>query len=94
MRDDLPRSRMRSGEEIRRQKFSDQDEYRDAKQWIGDWQEKDRQVKDYEKNVLQCRTQIETLKTQTGGRRREGLKPTGRGSRKSCRNLKRSGKRS
>ena len=27
-------------EEIRRQKFSDQDEYRDAKQWIGDWQEK------------------------------------------------------
>ena len=60
-------------EEIRRQKFSDQDEYRDAKQWIGDWQEKDRQVKDYEKNVLQCRTQIETLKTQTGGRRREDV---------------------
>ena len=60
-------------EEIRRQKFKDQDEYRDAKQWIGDWQEKDRRVKEYEKNVLQCRTQVETLKTQTEGRKREDI---------------------
>ena len=60
-------------EEVRRQKFKDQDEYRDAKQWIGDWQEKDRRVKEYEKNVLQCRTQVETLKTQTEGRKREDI---------------------
>ena len=64
---------MRSVKKSADRSFSDQDEYRDAKQWIGDWQEKDRQVKDYEKNVLQCRTQIETLKTQTGGRRREDV---------------------
>lgn len=60
-------------EEIRRQKFKDQDEYRDAKQWIGEWQEKDRKVKEYEKNVLQCRTQVETLQTQTEGRKREDI---------------------
>ncbi len=60
-------------EEIRRQEFKDQDEYRDAKQWIGDWQEKDRQVKEYEKNVLRCRTQVETLKIQTEGRKREDI---------------------
>lgn len=57
--------------EIRRQEFKDQDEYRDAKQWISGWKDKDRRVKEYEKNVLQCRTQVETLKTQTEGRRRE-----------------------
>ena len=60
-------------EEIRKQEFKDQDEYRDAKQWIGDWQEKDRRVKEYEKNVLQCRTQVETLKAQTEGRKREDI---------------------
>lgn len=60
-------------EEIRKQEFKDQNEYRDAKQWIGDWQEKDRRVKEYEKNVLQCRTQVETLKKQTEGRRREDI---------------------
>ena len=60
-------------EEIRKQEFKDQDEYRDAKQWIGEWQEKDRRVKEYEKNVLQCRTQVETLKAQTEGRKREDI---------------------
>lgn len=59
--------------EIRRQEFKDQDEYRDAKQWISEWREKDSRVKAYEKNVLQCRTQVETLLTQTEGRRREGI---------------------
>ncbi|HIX63645.1 MAG TPA: SMC family ATPase [Candidatus Mediterraneibacter colneyensis] len=60
-------------EEVRRQQFTDQAEYRDAKQWIADWQEKDRQVKEYEKQVLQCRAQVETLKSQTEGRQRENL---------------------
>ena len=61
--------------EIRRQEFADQDEYRDAKQWIAEWREKDRKVKEYEKNVLQCRTQISTLKQQTGDRKRESVEP-------------------
>lgn len=60
-------------EEIKKQQFQDQAEYRDAKQWISDWQEKDRRVKEYERNVLQCRAQIETLKKQTEGRSREDL---------------------
>lgn len=62
-------------DEIRRQKFADQDEYRDAKQWIAEWQDKDSKVKEYEKNVLQCRAQISTLEGQTGDRQRESVEP-------------------
>lgn len=60
-------------DEIRRQNFADQDEYRDAKQWIEKWQDKDGKVKEYEKNVLQCKAQIGTLEQQTGGRKRESV---------------------
>lgn len=62
-------------EEIRRQKFEDQEEYRDAKQWIAEWQDKDSRVKEYEKNVLRCRAQIGTLEQQTGERKRESVEP-------------------
>lgn len=58
-------------EEIRRQQFQGQEEYRDAKQWIPDWQEKDRKVKEYESELLRCSAQAETLGKQTEGRRRE-----------------------
>lgn len=60
-------------EEIRRQRFEDQNEYRDAKQWIGKWQEKDRMVRKYENELLQCSAQVQTLQRQTEGRRREDL---------------------
>lgn len=62
-------------DEIRRQKFADQDEYRDAKQWIAEWQDKDSKVKEYEKNILQCKAQISTLEQQTGDRKRESVEP-------------------
>lgn len=60
-------------EEIRRQQFISQDEYRQAKQWIEGWQDKAAQVKAYEDAVLKARTQAETLKEQTKGRKRENI---------------------
>lgn len=60
-------------EEIRRQQFSDQDEYREAKRWIEGWQEKASRVKAYEDAVLKARAQTETLNEQTKGRKRENV---------------------
>ncbi len=57
--------------EIRKQEFKDQDEYRDAKQWIEEWQQKERKVKAYENQLLEQRAKVETLRRQTEGRRRE-----------------------
>ena len=57
--------------EIRRQEFKDQMSTVTQSSGSAGWKDKDRRVKEYEKNVLQCRTQVETLKTQTEGRRRE-----------------------
>lgn len=61
--------------EIRNRQFKDQDEYREAKRWIEGWQQKDRNVKEYETKALQCRIRIETLENQTGGRKREDTAP-------------------
>lgn len=60
-------------EEILRQEFRDQDEYRDARQWIQGWQEKDRKGKEYERQLLEQRAKVETLRHQTEGRQREDL---------------------
>ena len=57
--------------EIRKQEFKDQDEYRDAKQWIEDWQQKERKVKAYENQLLEQQAKAETLRRQTEGRMRE-----------------------
>ncbi len=56
--------------EIQRQKFKDQEEYRNAKQWIEGWQEKEKKTADYDKALIQNRAQIETLGRQTAGRER------------------------
>lgn len=58
-------------EEIRRQQFRDRDEYREAKQWIEGWREKEERVRQYENMILQNTSRIETLKKQTEGRKRE-----------------------
>ncbi len=60
-------------QEIRRQQFKDQAEYREAKQWIEGWQEKEKKAADHETAILQNRTQIETLMNQTAGRERENV---------------------
>lgn len=60
-------------EEIRRQQFAGQEEYREAKRWIEGWQDKAAQVKAYEEAVLKARAQTETLKEQTKGKKREDV---------------------
>ncbi len=57
--------------EIRRQNFTDQQEYRSARQWIEGWQEKEKKAADYETAMIRNRTQIETLTHQTAGKKRE-----------------------
>lgn len=57
--------------EIRRQEFKNQDEYRDARQWIQDWKEKEGKVREYEKNLLEQQAKTETLLHQTEGHLRE-----------------------
>ena len=61
--------------EIRNRQFKDRDEYRAAKQWIKGWRQKEQKAKEYNEKVLQCRTRIETLENQTGGRKREDPVP-------------------
>ncbi len=60
-------------EEIRRQQFAGQEEYREAKRWIEGWQDKADQVKAYEEAALKARVQAETLKEQTKGKKREDV---------------------
>ena len=60
-------------EEIRKQQFAGQDEYREAKRWIEGWQDKAGQVKEYEDAVLKAHAQTETLKEQTKGKKRENV---------------------
>lgn len=57
--------------EVRLQQFKDQSEYREAKQWIEGWQEKDKRVREYEEDVLKKQAALETLRRQTEGRRKE-----------------------
>lgn len=60
-------------EEVRRQEFKDQEEYRSAKQWIDGWRDKEKQVAEYEAALLKNRAQTETLIRQTAGKKREDL---------------------
>ena len=58
-------------EEISRQEFTSQEEFREAKQWIEGWREKDKEVKEYDRQLLEKKAKIETLKEQTAGEKRE-----------------------
>lgn len=59
--------------EIRKQSFTDQEEYREAKKWIQGWQNKAAQTKEYEEALLAARTQVSTLQEQTKGKRRDNI---------------------
>lgn len=59
--------------EIRRQKFDTQEEYREAKQWIDSWRDKEKKGKEYDDRVLKNSSQIETVRGQVSGRKREDL---------------------
>ena len=58
-------------EEISRQEFTSQEEFREAKQWIEGWREKDKEVKEHDRQLLEKKAKIETLKEQTAGEKRE-----------------------
>lgn len=58
-------------EEIRKQEFASQEEFREAKQWIEGWREKENRVKEYDRQILEKKAKIETLKEQTAGTKRE-----------------------
>lgn len=60
-------------EEIIKQKFADQAEYREAKKWIEGWEKKADDVKQYEKELLECRTRITTLQNQAGDKKRSDI---------------------
>ena len=58
-------------QEIRKQRFADQEEYREAKKWIEGWRQMNDQVKTYESLVVQKKSSVETLKGQLNGKRRQ-----------------------
>lgn len=61
-------------QEIRKQRFADQEEYRGGEKWIEGWRQMNDQVKTYESLVVQKKSSVETLKGQLngkGGRRRK-----------------------
>lgn len=58
-------------QEIRRQQFTDQEEYREAKKWIEGWRQMSDQVKKYESLVIQKKSSVETLKDQLNGEKRQ-----------------------
>ena len=58
-------------QEIRRQQFADQEEYREAKKWIEGWRQMSDQVKTYESLIIQKKSSVETLKDQLNGEKRQ-----------------------
>lgn len=58
-------------QEIRRQQFADQEEYREAKKWIEGWRQMSDRVKKYESLVIQKKSSVETLKDQLNGEKRQ-----------------------
>lgn len=62
-------------EEIKSRNFNDNEEYRQAVQWIQEWKKKEQKVKTYDSEMLRCRTQIETLEKQIGDRKRASTEP-------------------
>ncbi len=58
-------------QEIRRQQFADQEEYREAKKWIEGWRQMNDQVKTYESLIIQKKSSVETLKAQLNGEKRQ-----------------------
>lgn len=58
-------------EEIKKQMFRDQEEYREARSHIEGWRENADRVKKFEEDILQLKTRIDTLKAQAGGKNRE-----------------------
>lgn len=60
-------------EEIAKQKFTSQEEYKEAKQWIERWQDKKEAVEKYETSIVEARSRIDTLKLQVSGEKREDV---------------------